>query len=302
MYNGDNNSCRYREYSCVFDRLFASISSNVKEENLLPDQFVIVVSGDIFHNKNVIGNYGLALYKQFIEGLTTIGTTILFHGNHDRNQNEACQPSLIASTFHIPNLILLNESTSFVIQDTGFSYVSIDDTLDTFKTSGRIESLPSFPNIVGNVKHKVALFHGTFANVKLNHTQEAKDYMKPYPFEWLDGFDYAILGDIHLRQKGMYNDKTLWGYAGSLIQQNHGEDVLLHGYMIWDLNNKTIKNVNVPNDFGFLNLKQDENQIITIKYKGVYVPLEEIILSTIAAPSSYRIIHRLTMVNVRLSA
>jgi len=277
--NGDNNSCRYHEYSCVFNRLFASISSNVKEENLLPDQFVIVVSGDIFHNKNVIGNYGLALYKQFIEGLTVIGTTILFHGNHDRNQNETNQPSLIASTFHIPNLILLNESTSFVIQDTGFSYVSIDDTLDTFKTSGRIESLPSFPNIVGNVKHKVALFHGTFANVRLNHTQEAKDYMKPYPFEWLDGFDYAILGDIHLRQKGIYNDKTLWGYSGSLIQQNHGEDVLLHGYMIWNLNNKTIKNVNVPNDFGFLNLKQDENQIITIKYKGIYVPLEEIILS-----------------------
>ena len=277
--NGDDNSCRYSEYSNVFNRLFASISSNVIEDNLLSDQFVIVVSGDIFHNKNVIGNYGLALYKQFIEGLTAIGTTILFHGNHDRNQNEANQPSLIASTFHIPNLILLNESTSFVIQDTGFSYVSIDDTLDTFKTSGRIESLPSFPNIVGNVKHKVALFHGTFANVKLNHTQEAKDYMKPYPFEWLDGFDYAILGDIHLRQKGLYNDKTLWGYAGSLIQQNHGEDILLHGYMIWDLNNKTIKNINIPNDFGFLNLKQDENQIITIKYKGVYVPLEEIILS-----------------------
>lgn len=277
--NGDDTSCRYREYSSVFDRLFASISLNIKEENLLPNEFVIVVSGDIFHNKNVIGNYGLALYKQFIKGLTAIGTTILFHGNHDRNQNEANQPSLIASTFDIHNLILLNESTSFVIDDTGFSYVSIDDTLDIYKTCGRIESLPPFPKIIGNVKHKVALFHGTFANVKLNNTQEVKDYMKPYPFEWLNDFDYAILGDIHLRQKGMYNDKTLWGYSGSLIQQNHGEDLLLHGYMIWDLNNKTIKNVNVPNDFGFLNLKQDDNQIITIKYKGKYEPLEDIILS-----------------------
>ena len=119
--NGDNNSCRFCEYTTVFDRLFASITSNIQEDNLLPNQFVIVVSGDIFHNKNVIGNYGLALYKQFIEGLTTIGTTILFHGNHDRNQNEVNQPSLIASTFHIPNLILLNETTSFVIEDTGFS-------------------------------------------------------------------------------------------------------------------------------------------------------------------------------------
>lgn len=275
--NGDDNSCRFKEYSLVFDRLFDSIKFNIGELKLNEGEYIIVVSGDIFHNKNVIGNYGLFLYKKLIEGLTNLGKTIIFHGNHDKNQNEIEQPTLLSSTFNIPNLTILKDSTSFVINDIGFSYVSIDDTLDVYKTSGRIETLPAFPTIQGPVRHKVALFHGTFANVKLNNNVEIKDYMNPYPFEWIKEYDFAILGDIHLRQKGWYN-KTLWGYAGSLIQQNHGEDIIHHGYMIWDLDTKEITNIDVYNDQGYTNIKQDDNNIITIKYKNNYEPLEKIIV------------------------
>lgn len=275
--NGDDNSCRFKEYSLVFDRLFNSIKFNVNELKLNQGEYIIVVSGDIFHNKNVIGNYGLFLYKKLIEGLTNLGKTIIFHGNHDKNQNEIEQPTLLSSTFNIPNLTILKESTSFIIDNIGFSYVSIDDTLDVYKTSGRIETLPDFPIIQGQVRHKVALFHGTFANVKLNNNVEIKDYMNPYPFEWIKEYDFAILGDIHLRQKGWYN-KTLWGYAGSLIQQNHGEDIIHHGYMIWDLDAKEIININVYNDQGYTNIKQDDNNIIRIKYKNNYEPLEKIIV------------------------
>lgn len=279
--HGDRKFCRYDEYSNVFDRLFVSIRCQIKELNILPEDFIIVVSGDIFHNKNIVGNYGLMLYRKFIEGLVEIGKTIIFHGNHDRNQNEIEQPSLVSSTLPIDNLMILDKTTSFAIDNVGFSYMSIDDTLDCYKTCGRISKLPDFPSLEKHsTKHKIALFHGTFAHVKLYNGQEVSQEFKPYPFEWIQGFDYAILGDIHLRQKGLYDKQTLWGYSGSLVQQNYGEDIINHGYMIWDLNGKKIKEVDVYNDHGYINIKE-ENNVIMIRKRGKYVSLEEIISNNI---------------------
>jgi DNA repair exonuclease SbcCD ATPase subunit len=274
--HGDRKFCRYDEYAAVFDRLFVSICEQISELQITPEEFVIIVSGDIFHNKNIVGNYGLTLYKKFIQGLVEIGKTIVFHGNHDRNQNEIDQPSLVSSTIHINNLVLLDKSTSFTIDDVGFSYVSIDDTLDFYKTAGRIEDLPEFPSLDQNIKHKVALFHGTFAQVRLYNGREVTNDFRPYPFEWIEKFDFAILGDIHLRQKGNYDKKTLWGYSGSLVQQNYGEDIINHGYMIWNLNERKIKEVNVYNDIGYVNLKE-ENNTIMIRKRGNYIPFEDVV-------------------------
>ena len=258
--NGDDKQSRFQEYLDVFRNLFESLEQRTK--SLDKNDFIIVVTGDIFHHKNVIGNYGLSLYKAFIEGLTSIGKTIIFHGNHDRNQNEINQPSLIASTLDIPNLTILHETQSFVIDNIGFSYVSIDDTLDAHTTCGRVQHLPAFPR-QKNTSHKIALFHGTFTHTGDNNT---------YPFEWIKDFDFALLGDIHTRQYGLYNKKTLWGYAGSLIQQNYGEDIIDHGYLIWDLESKAIEEVNVQNSIGYVNIKSEQ-----IKYKNNYVPIEDLI-------------------------
>lgn len=277
--HGDRHLSRYDEYDEVFTNLFQSIKSEINKRSLTHDQFIIVLTGDIFHNKNVIGNYGLTLYKKLIENLTSINRTIMFHGNHDRNQNEINQPSLISSTMNIHNLTILDCTQSFIIDKIGFSYVNIDDTLDELKTCGRIEDLPPFPEIRDNVDYKVALFHGTFANVKLNNGLTASEH--PYPFEWIQNFDYALLGDIHLRQKGTYegtyDNKTLWGYAGSLVQQNYGEEIINHGYMIWDLYNKSVTDINVYNPKGYVYLKYTD--CISIKIRSDYVPLYTIIES-----------------------
>ncbi len=258
--NGDDKHSRYHEYLDVFHNLFESLQERTK--GLDKNDFIIVVTGDIFHHKNVIGNYGLSLYKAFIEGLTSIGKTIIFHGNHDRNQNEINQPSLIASTLDTPNLTILHDTQSFVIDKIGFSYVSIDDTLDAQTTCGRVQHLPAFPK-QKNTSCKIALFHGTFTHTGDNNT---------YPFEWIKDFDFALLGDIHTRQYGIYNKKTLWGYAGSLIQQNYGEDIIDHGYLIWDLESRAIEEVNVQNSIGYVNIKSEQ-----IKYKNNYVPIKDLI-------------------------
>ena len=269
--NGDKLYCRYDEYKSVFNNTIISIKEQILKNNLCFNDYIIIITGDIYHNKNNIGNYGLLLFKTFIQDLIKISRVYILHGNHDLNQSELNQPSLVySSSFQIENLIILNESQSFIIDDIGFSYVSIEKTLDNYKNSGRIQDLPSFPEIKEEVKYKIALFHGSFAAAKLFNGDEMKLEYNPYPLEWIQDFDYVLLGDIHKRQIFSYKKKTICGYSGSLIQQNYGEDIIDHGYLLWDLNNKKIKEINIYNNIGYINIKQDDNENIFIRKNGKY--------------------------------
>ena len=269
--NGDNTYSRYEEYKEVFKETVISIKSQIKDLNLSFEDFIIVITGDIFHNKNVIGNYGLIIYRKFIQALSLIGRTYIISGNHDYDQSDRNKPSLVySSTFAISNVFVLNKSTSFVIDDIGVSFVSIDNTLDNYRNSGRIQDLPKFPDIIGDVKFKLALFHGTFASAKLYNGKSIEETLNPYPLEWVSNFDYVLLGDIHKRQVFSYKNKTICGYAGSLIQQNFGEDIINHGYLIWDLYNKDIKKVNIYNNKGFINIKENENKEVLIRINSKF--------------------------------
>ena len=115
----------------------------------------------------------------------------------------------VLTSFDIPNLTILNESQSFIIDDIGFSYVSIESTLDSYKNSGRIQNLPQFPKINGEVKYKIALFHGSFAFAKLYNGDEMREEDNSYPLEWVKDFDYVSLGDIHKRQVFNYKKNTI---------------------------------------------------------------------------------------------
>ena len=240
--NGDKQQSRYDEYKFVFDNTIISIKNKIDELQIQFNNYLIIITGDVFHHKHSIGNFGLLLYRTFIEQLTKIGKVIIFPGNHCFVQNDVDMPSLLySSSFQIDNLIVLNESKSFIINNIGFSYVAINTTLDIYRSSGRISNLPDFPKIVEDVKYKIGLFHGTFAKAKLYNGEEIREETKPYPLEWIKDcdFDYLLLGDIHKRQIFNYK-KTICGYAGSLIIQNYGEDIIDHGYLLWNLENKKI--------------------------------------------------------------
>ena len=274
--NGDKLSCRYDEYKSVFDNTIISIKEQILKNNFNNDEFIIIITGDIYHNKSIIGNYGLSLYKSFIEELVKINKVYIIHGNHDFVQSELNHPTLVSSSsFNIDNLTILDKTTTFNINDIGFSYVSIDDTLDIYRNSGRIQDLPKFPDIIGDVKYKIALFHGLFAYAKLYNGQEVREEYKPYPLEWVQDFDYVLLGDIHKRQVFNYKKRTICGYSGSLIQQSFGENILDHGYLIWDLENKKIEEINVYNNIGYINIKSNENDEILIRHNGKYEYLLE---------------------------
>ena len=50
-------------------------------------------------------------------------------------------------------------------------------------------------------------------------------------------------------------------YCGSLIQQNHGESLEKHGYLLWDVPTRTFEEFNIPNDYGFYTLDVDNGVV-----------------------------------------
>ena len=126
-------------------------------------------------------------------------------------------------------------------------------------TSGHIDNLPEFPNnFPKQVKYKIALFHGTVTNCTLQNYSTSSS---GYPIEWFKDYDFGIFGDVHLMQVNR-NEKLdlLWGYSGSLVQQNFGEMVEDHGMLHWDISKKKVAKINIHNPYRLLNIKFDKER------------------------------------------
>tara|TARA_B100001758_G_scaffold40566_1_gene31634 strand:+ start:2393 stop:6343 length:3951 start_codon:yes stop_codon:yes gene_type:complete len=270
---GTETYSRYNEYLTVFENLKHSLLSN----NINQDNSIILVAGDIFHNKNKVENFGLNLFKQLITILTTIATTVIIPGNHDFLQQYPNDPSLLDSILltNIQNLYYLNTTTTITLHNIGISTISVKDTLIPGEGSGIIKDLPDFPNTFDKkIKTKVALFHGSFCKTYFNHNQEV-DSNNSYPLEMLKDFDIACLGDIHLHQSNIYKNCS-YAYSGSLIQQNFGEDIIDHGYLIWNIKTKKSTHIPIYNPYGFVILKHI-NDFWHIKYKNKLIPINDIL-------------------------
>ena len=72
------------------------------------------------------------------------------------------------------------------------------------------------------------------------------------------GYDLGLLGDIHKRQH--LNKEETISYCGSLVQQNHGEDIG-KGYLLWDVPNRKSKYIEIPNEYGYYTINIDNNTL-----------------------------------------
>jgi len=59
-------------------------------------------------------------------------------------------------------------------------------------------------------------------------------------------------------------------YCGSLIQQNFGETVTKHGFLLWDIETKECKEYDIESDFGFYQFRikslediENDNEVMT---------------------------------------
>lgn len=251
---------RYDEYCNVFNNFIADVKNLYKK-----NQCVCVMCGDVFHHKLQISSHGICLFYQLIHNIADIMPLIIIQGNHDLIQendddNNDLIKALLDNHPH-PNIYYKDQSCSFEIDNINFSVVSIRDMLTKTAASGLVDELPPFPAPKSD-KLNIALSHTTVKNCVLhNYTKSTGGT----PIEWFKGYNAVLLGDVHL-QTVKYNQKhnILYGYPGSLVQQDFGESIFNHGFIVWNIDNKnqfTIDKYHVNNPVGRTNAKLINNEV-----------------------------------------
>jgi DNA repair exonuclease SbcCD ATPase subunit/predicted phosphodiesterase len=253
---GDRIASRYDQYMTVFYNLISSINQFVRSKNS-NDNTLIIIAGDIIHNKNRLENFGAKLLQYLIYNLTSIAPTIIIPGNHDFEQSYPDDPSMLEACLppEYPNLIFLDKTCCFLYRNLGITTISIKDTLVKGEGSGIKPDNYSFPLNFNKTPDKIiGIFHGTLRDSQLNYRSYVDTNMQAYPTSILEGIDIGILGDIHIPQVFQYNDTCKYSYCGSLIQQDRGEEPFNHGYNLWNIPKNTLQFKQVNNPEAYLNL------------------------------------------------
>lgn len=240
------NFKRHSEYRAVFKNLFKYIKEHSDDKSL------IYLAGDIVHSKNDMSPELVQLVAEFFTQCANIAPTIIITGNHDTNLNndsrlDALTP--IINAINHPNIKYWKDSGVYEFGGIAFSVFSVYGPTSDWVLSDSINS-----------DYKIALHHGAVntAITDLEHEIQ-NEFVTPKIFE---GFDLALLGDIHKRQF-LDSNKSV-AYAGSLIQQNHGED-LDHGILVWDLPSRSAEYVPIKNSIGYATIEMHDGKIITPK-------------------------------------
>ena len=190
----------------------------------------IVICGDLVNSHNEVSNEAYVIAGQFLRDLDKICKTIVFAGNHDKTSNHDRTDTLTA--------VFLNNNfkqTYYLDKDLNYESGCIVDDNVTWCLFSSFDNF-SRPDIDYIKTHYpdntvIALFHGDLISAKTDVGFVTAVGENPSLF---DGVDFGLFGHIHKRQCIKHNGIPLV-YGGSLIQQNFGENVSGHGYVLWDV-------------------------------------------------------------------
>ena len=229
------------KYHFEYKEIFKQLYEKLRREKV----DYIIHCGDIAHTKTQISPEFVEMCTNFFRSLANIAPTYIILGNHDGNlKNSSRQDALtpIVDALGHPSLFLLKESGEIQL-DNGFSL----NVLSVFDRDNWID--PSDPNRIN-----IALYHGSISNCEtdLGWVMEyGEDDMSIFK-----GYDFAFLGDIH-KTNQILDKKGRIRYAGSTVQQNHGE-TNDKGFLIWDIKDKdthTCKHIEVKNPKPFITIE-----------------------------------------------
>lgn len=213
---------RHDEYAHVFSNLYHQL-------NLIKDGLLIVITGDLFDDKHNFKPETFRIARTFLKNLSTITHVCLIAGNHDMLENNLTRLDALSPIIDdIPNLTYFHLSGLYKPSNNNLLFVVSSLYDKTFITHNDIKTInPEFK--------KIALYHGSICSAVTDHEHTILNNQSTSSSRYrqitdFTGFDAVLLGDIHKYQKFTPH----MCYAGSLIQQNHGESASGHGFVIWD--------------------------------------------------------------------
>jgi DNA repair exonuclease SbcCD ATPase subunit len=238
------NLQRHKEYRLVFKKFL----KQVKEDKI--EDSVIYLAGDIAHAKTEMSPELIQEISWFLTECAKLRETILITGNHDCNLNNSHRLDVltpIVDNLKNPRIHYLRDTGVYNIHNLTFVVYSILDNKENWPKGKEVEG-----------ENKICLFHGPVnkAQTDIGYTVSSNSFQ----VDMFDGFDMAMLGDIHKRQT--FGEGYEWvAYAGSMVQQNHGELLENHGYLLWDVPTRTFTEHHLHNDYGFLTIDVVDGQI-----------------------------------------
>jgi DNA repair exonuclease SbcCD ATPase subunit len=154
----------------------------------------------------------------------------------------------LVDALELKDFYYLRDTQVFSIGGIDFSVFSILDNKDNWISADKL---------TGN--KKIALFHGPVDNSQTDIGYVVSS--RHFTTDIFDGFDLALLGDIHKRQEMISPKGCKVVYAGSLVQQNFGETLGRHGFLAWDLDTMTYEEIDIQNDYGYYTMDIDNGKV-----------------------------------------
>lgn len=249
---------RHDEYRETFQEFFDKLREH--------DVEAVVICGDIVHEKT------LRITPEIIEELTwwfsTMADICPVHvtlGNHDGNlanasRQDTITPILEALDHHHIWLHKQSGVTSVASKKPPYETNSHDFRLCVFSCFDEKgwEQVAPEENYIN-----IALFHGA---VEGSETDVGHIMDGDVDVSFFDGYDFAFLGDIH-KQQFLTKDNRV-AYCGSPIQQDFGESVNRHGFLLWDIKSKddfTVEHIELENRKPFVTVQWKGTAVKTIK-------------------------------------
>jgi DNA repair exonuclease SbcCD ATPase subunit len=239
------NVKRHNEYRQVFEKMFDEIRKRGTEDS------IIYLAGDIAHAKLELSPELVREISWLFTECSKLCETILITGNHDCNMNNSDRLDVltpIVEALNLPNFTYLRDTQVYGIGGVDFAVFSIFDNKDNW---------PKADTLSGN--KKIALFHGPVDNSQTDIGYVVSS--RHFTTDMFDGYDLALLGDIHKRQEMISPKGCKVVYAGSLVQQNFGETLDKHGFLVWDLDTMSYEAVDVHNDYGYYTMDIDNGKV-----------------------------------------
>ena len=206
------------EYRTVFQQLYAELREKKVD--------YIIHCGDIAHTKTQLSPEFVELCSNFLSELASIAPTYLILGNHDGNLKNSSRQDAIT-----PIVEALNDPNLFLLKDSGEVNLNGNFTLNVLSVFDR-DNWVHAPSDADAIN--IALYHGAISNSRtdlgwvMEHGEDDISIFK--------GHDFAFLGDIHKTNQAL-DFKGRIRYAGSTIQQNHGE-TNDKGFLIWNIRDR----------------------------------------------------------------
>lgn len=240
------------------------------------DEIRIVIAGDLVHQKITISNEQLVLLGKFLKVLSKLGKVIIVPGNHDLLENNKDRMDSITPVVNFiddPDVVYYLNSGFYEDENIIWCNFSLYDNEVLDVRKHRKENL-DFKD-----KTYISLFHGAINGsvTDIGYSFENNNNLSTF-----FGSDIVIMGDIHKRQtfevleeanyeyltssqhkeigfiengEGKLTKKFLASYSGSFYQNDFGESVNKHGYLLWDVVDKCYTEIDLETTYGFYQFK-----------------------------------------------